>query len=401
MHSFSGPSTPAKEINRRIGELQGAMAEQGLEAALIVHRPDLFYFSGSGQDAHLFVPMEGTPTLLVRKSYERAAAESPLESVRQVNGWSDFKRAVVSVHSGPIRGLGMELDVLPVNNFRHYESLFPGVTILDLSSLVREVRMVKSPYEVELIENAGAMGDALFSFVGEAIEEGMAEMELAGILEGFLRKRGHQGYCRIRSFNQEVFYGHIMSGANLAIPGCSPGPTCGPGLNASMPQSAGDKLIRRNEPVQVDYLSNVGGYMVDQARTFFLGGVPEKFLRVHAVALSIQRAITTNGVPGARAEDLYNMALAIAEEAGCAKGFMGYPQPVPFVGHGIGLEVDELPVIGKKSPNVLREGMVVALEPKFIIPDEGLAGIENTFVVSKRGLRQLTRFDDEIQELPR
>jgi Xaa-Pro aminopeptidase len=167
-----------------------------------------------------------------------------------------------------------------------------------------------------------------------------------------------------------------------------------------MPQSAGNKIISRNEPVQVDYLSNVGGYMVDQARTFFLGSPPEKFLRVHQVALAIQREIAVNGVPGAGAEDLYDIALTIAEEAGCTEGFMGYPQPVPFVGHGIGLEVDELPVIGRNSPHILREGMVMALEPKFIVPNEGLAGIENTFVVTESGLRKLTHFDDEIQVLP-
>ncbi len=204
---------------------------------------------------------------------------------------------------------------------------------------------------------------------------------------------------RVRSFNNEVFYGHIMSGANLAVPSSSVGPTGGPGLNPTMPHGAGAKIIKRHEPVQIDYVGVVGGYMVDQARTFFIGEPHEKFLKTHAASLGIQEALISQGRAGTKAEDLYDTAMRIAADAGLAEGFMGYPQPVPFVGHGIGLELDELPVIGRKSPHVLKEGMVIALEPKFILPGEGLAGIENSFVVTGKGLDKLTNFDDTIQVL--
>jgi Xaa-Pro dipeptidase len=140
--------------------------------------------------------------------------------------------------------------------------------------------------------------------------------------------------------------------------------------------------------------------MVDQARTYFLGEPPSKFLKAHALALKIQRALITQGTPGTKAEDLYNTACAMAEEGGLAEGFLGYPDPVPFVGHGVGLELDELPLVGRRSRQILQEGMVVALEPKFIFPNEGLAGIENTFLVTPQGLEKLTTFDDEIQVLP-
>jgi Xaa-Pro aminopeptidase len=139
--------------------------------------------------------------------------------------------------------------------------------------------------------------------------------------------------------------------------------------------------------------------MVDQARTFFIGEPPEKFLKIHATALAIQEALISQGRAGTKAEKLYDTAMHIAAEARLTEGFMGYPQPVTFVGHGIGLELDELPVIGRKSPHVLKEGMVIALEPKFILPGEGLAGIENSFVVTEKGLDKLTNFDDAIQVL--
>jgi Xaa-Pro aminopeptidase len=259
------------------------------------------------------------------------------------------------------------------------------------------MRMIKSPYELDLILQAARLNDAMFAHVRNVLREGVSEMELAGLLEAFYRKNGHQGHVRVRSFNQEVFYGHIMSGPNLAVPSCSVGPTGGPGPNASLPFGAGFRKIRGREPVQIDYVGVVGGYMVDQARTFFLGEPPEKFLRVHSLTLSIQQALVEQGRSGERAEALYDTAMQMAAEEGLTEGFLGYPQPVPFVGHGIGLELDELPLVGKKSPTILQPGMVIALEPKFIFPGEGLAGIENAFVVTDTGLEKLTLFDDAIQ----
>lgn len=392
-------STPLEEIHRRIKNFQSAMADNGLDAALIVQRVDLFYFSGTGQDAHLFVPAEGSPLLLVRKSFERAVQDSPLAHVVAVKSLSGLKKSIEREYSGPLKRLGMELDILPVNNYMLYSKLFPNAVINDVSSLIRETRMVKSEHELQLIRQAALMNDALFSAVGEILKEGMSEIEFAGLLEAQYRKNGHQGFVRVRSFNSEVFYGHIMSGANLAVPSCSVGPTGGPGLNPTMPQGAGSKIIKRHEPVQIDYVGVVGGYMVDQARTFFIGEPPEKFLKIHATALAIQEALISQGRAGTKAEKLYDIAMNIAAEARLTEGFMGYPQPVTFVGHGIGLELDELPVIGRKSPHVLKEGMVIALEPKFILPGEGLAGIENSFVVTERGLDKLTNFDDAIQVL--
>ncbi|MBM3302074.1 MAG: aminopeptidase P family protein, partial [Deltaproteobacteria bacterium] len=269
--------------------------------------------------------------------------------------------------------------------------------IIDVSQTIREIRMIKSPYEVELIREAGRLNDSMFGQAREILKEGMTEVELSGSLEAFLRERGHLGLCRARGFNQEVFYGHIMSGPNLAVPSCSLGPTGGPGLNASVPQGAGLRVIKRNEPIQIDYLCVLNGYMVDQGRVFSLGEPPAKFRRLHSVALAIQEALVRAGVPGTPAEQLYETAVRMAQDAGVSTGFMGYPQSVPFVGHGVGLEVDELPLLGKKSPHVLQEGMIIAMEPKFIVPREGLAGIENTFVVTEKGLEKLTLFDDSMQ----
>lgn len=390
-------STPKEEIEVRIRGLQHLMAKNNLDAALIVQRADLFYYSGTGQDAHLFVPTEGSPVLLVRKSFERAVADSPISDIREIKSLGQLKKAIDSINSGRNETLGMELDVLPVNNFRLYEDLFSGTDIKDVSPLIKRQRMIKSDYELQIIKQAAALNDELFGSVNDFLKEGMSEMEFSGLLEAFYRRKGHQGFVRVRGFNQEVFYGHVMSGSNLAVPSCSVGPTGGPGPNASMPQGAGAKTIRRHEPISIDYVGIIEGYMVDQARTFYLGEPPEKFIRAHEVALSIQDAVERKGSPGIAAEELYDIALEMAHQAGLSEGFQGYPQPVPFIGHGIGLELDEFPLIGRKSPHVLQPGMVVAIEPKFILPGEGLAGIENSYVMTPKGFSKLTLFPDSIQ----
>ncbi|MGC8658475.1 MAG: M24 family metallopeptidase [Desulfomonilaceae bacterium] len=392
-------SIPRSEVDRRISRLQKSLSKKDIEAALIVQQVDLYYFSGTAQDAHLFVPANGSPVLLARRSFERAREDSPIELVKPLKSLSQIRDVIGSSLKGKGAILGMELDVLPVNNFRQYQGLFPNVTIQDVSPLIREVRMVKSEYELDLMRKAADLNYDMFSSVKNILKEGMAEIEFAGLLESFYRSRGHQGLVRVRSFNNEVFYGHIMSGSNLAVPSCSVGPTGGPGPNASMPQGAGLKKIRRGEPISIDYVGMVDGYMVDQARTFFLGEAPEEFTKIHSIAMEIQDAVAEKGKPGIRAEALYDLAVEMSSSAGPAARFMGYPLAVPFVGHGVGLELDELPVLGRKSRHVLEPGMVIALEPKFILPGKGLAGIENTFVVGEDGMKKLTRFGDEIQIL--
>ncbi len=391
------PSIPREELDQRIERLQTGLDQLNLNGALIVQAVDLYYFSGTAQDCHLLVPTQGDPILLVRKDLSRAQEDSPLDDIRSVASFSDLRDTIVSSLGSDDFSIGMELDVLPVNNYFRYKKILDKAEIQDISNLIKEIRMIKSPLELEVFQKAAEMNDAMFAYVPEVLKEGLTEIEFAGVLEAYYRRMGHQGIVRVRGFNNQVFFGHIMSGKNLAVPSCSVGPTGGPGPNPSIPHGAGIKKISRNEPVQVDYVGVVDGYMVDQARTFYLGKASEKLSKIHDKALEIQNTIAELAKPGARAEDLYDVSINIAKEAGLLEGFLGYPQPVPFVGHGVGLELDEFPVLGKRSPHVIQKGMVIAIEPKFIVPEEGLAGIENTFVVTDNGLEKLTKFDDQIR----
>lgn len=388
--------TPKSELEQRTLKLQDRMKKQNIDGAVIVQNADLFYFAGTAQQSHLFIPTDGKPILMSKKSFDRAKRESALENVIPLDNLKKLPDILKSYGYDSLKRIGFEMDVLPANLYLHYRKLLEPAELPDISPYVRLVRAVKSPYELEILRDAARLNHTLFSHVREFLREGITEVEFAGKLEAVYRREGHQCLVRARAFNMELAYGHLMSGWNLAVPGASPGPTGGSGLNPSFPQGVSSKVIGRNEPVMVDYVGVIDGYMVDQARIFCMGSLPQKLVDAHHVALEIQEMIKERAKPGVVCGELYELAVRRAGESGFGERFMGYPEPVPFVGHGVGIELDELPVIARGVKSTLEEGMVLALEPKFVFP-EGAVGIENTFVVTKDGLETLTVFDEGVQ----
>jgi Xaa-Pro aminopeptidase len=371
------------------------MREKGLDGAVIVQNADLFYFAGTTQRSHLFIPAAGEPTLMVRKNLERAMRESDLNNIQPLINLKNLPRELESLNRGKIRRLGFELDVLPANLYFYYRKLLEPMEIVDVSLLVRQVRAVKSPYELGVIRDAARMNHSMFSHVREFLREGITEVEFASRLEAVYRQGGHQCFIRMRGFNLEIVYGHLMSGWNLSVPSFFDGPTGGSGLNPSFPQGAGFKVINRDEPIMVDYVGVLDGYMVDQGRIFCIGKLPPRMEKAYALAVEIQEMVKEQAKPGVPCSEIYESAVRLADQNGLKDYFMGYPDPVGFIGHGVGIELDELPVLARGFEMPLAEGMVFALEPKFVFP-EGAVGIENTLVVTPQGLENLTVFDEDI-----
>jgi Xaa-Pro aminopeptidase len=232
--------------------------------------------------------------------------------------------------------------------------------------------------------------------VPEFLELEITEITLAGRIEGYYRSLGHQGGVRVRTFNQEVFYGHLMSGVNLATPSFFEAATGGSGLNPSYPQSAGRKLLGSNEPIMVDYVAVHDAYMADQTRIFVLGSLPERLVKAFEAAVRIEQYLRENAKPGARCSELFAATQKLANQAGFGDHYMGYGERVRFVGHGIGIELDEWPVLARGVQTLLEAGMIIAIEPKFLFPDLGVVGLENTFVVRPHGLEALTHSPQQI-----
>jgi len=386
--------TPESELSDRIVKFQNKLTNRDIDGALIVQKADLYYFSGTAQNAHLYIPAQGEPLLMVKKSLRRAVEESALKNIVALNSLKELKEHIVS--SNNPEKIGLEMDVLPAKMFLLYRKLLAPSEIVDISETVRQVRMIKSAYEIGLLKKSADLNFTMFSQVSNFIKEGMPEVELAGMLEAVYRRNGHQGAVRVRGFNSELYYGHCMSGWNLSYPSFFDGPVGGTGTNPSYPQGAGLKKIGKNEPIMVDYAGILNGYIVDQARMFSIGALPDKLIDAYEVALNIKAKIVSQAVPGTSGQDLYDTAYNMAAEAGLEDYLMGYEEGVSFIGHGVGIELDELPVIAWNFDMSLESGMVFALEPKFIFPETGAIGIEDTFVVNENGLEQITYFDESL-----
>lgn len=389
-------SVTEEEISKRLNRFQNKLTDHEVDGALIVQKTDLYYLSGTDQDAHLWVPASGQPLLMVRKSIDRAIQDAIIEPIVPINSLSQIP-GYIQDHGGKDPGrIGLEMDVLPVNRYLIYQRLFPEKEMVDVSSHIRETRMIKSPYEISCVKEAALMADNTYKKIPEFLTEAEREIDLTYRIEAFYRSQGHPGVVPTRGFNHEALYGQIMSGKRTAAPSNSAGPTGGKGLGPFFSQGASMERIGRNEPILVDYAANFNGYISDLTRIFSIGKLKDTLTHAHEVAIQIQDTLSQEGGPGIGAEALYDLALKIVKEAGLTSGFMGYPDPVPFVGHGVGLELDELPIIGRGSNTILSEGMVVALEPKFVFPGQGAVGIENTFVITKNGMKKLNRFPDAI-----
>ncbi|KPJ75228.1 MAG: peptidase M24, partial [Deltaproteobacteria bacterium SG8_13] len=136
------------------------------------------------------------------------------------------------------------------------------------------------------------------------------------------------------------------------------------------------------------------------SRIFALVELPDELMKAHADMLEVQALVKTAGRPGVQAGALYELAVDAAADMGYGDHFMGVgEQRIRFIGHGIGIELDEYPFLAHGQVRELQEGMTIALEPKLIFPGVGVVGIENTHVVTAEGLQQLGKFNEQITVL--
>ncbi len=388
---------PVAEIDHRIDNLKRRLSEGGADGALIVQKADLFYFSGTTQDAHLYVPRDGAPILMVRKDLDRATAESSVATIVALKSSKQIPDILQQNGYRLPQTLGLEMDVLPANLYLDYQRIFGGAVIQDVSHPIRLTRMVKSAFELQTLREAGKKADELYAGIPDLIQEGIPEIELAGLVEARARKLGHQGTVRMRLWGSEMFYGHLMAGPSAAVPSFLASPTGGQGTSPAIAQSAGFSPIARGVPIIVDYPFVFSGYISDQTRIFSIGGLSDAWYKAQEAMIGIQALIRKAAMPGVRAGDLYEMAVERAGELGYSDYFMGAgPRRIRFIGHGVGTELDEYPFIAKGQTVPLEAGMCIAIEPKLIFPGKGVVGIENTHIVTAGGLVPLTSFEENI-----
>lgn len=390
---------PQPELEARLRRIQAKLKPLDADGILVLQKADLYYLTGTAQNGVLFAPTEGEAVFGVRRSFNRAKTESALTQVLPMKSMKQLPELLLNHGYGSFSKIGLEMDVLPARLYLQIQELFPGVEFFDASPVIREVRAVKSSYEIERIEKAAEQLRVVMAEIPAMMKDGCErEIDLASRIEGSLRRNRHQGLVRTRRFGLEMYYGAVSTGPSASYPTDFDGPDGMEGLYPSVPQNGGERLLRRGEPIMVDLCGGYDGYIADKTRIFVPGGLyDEELLRAHHFALEIQGEVQARMRPGAHAGKTYMAIEEMVNDSPFAHNFMGYgDNQSRFVGHGVGLELDELPILTTRSDMTLKEGMVIAVEPKFFFGDRGGVGIENTWVITKDGCRNLTADSDDI-----
>lgn len=387
--------TPADEIKKRISRVQDEMNNKGITSAIILHNVGLFYLTGSVQRAGLFIPAEGDPIYMVEKNQERASIESPLQ-ITAIRNNKEVKDILHDrLHNVDI--VGFELDVLPVVVYEKWKSLLGLDRIVDISPYVKQLRMVKSAFELEQIKLSGEIVAKVFRKAGELIHADAKEVDVAAALEAEGRKLGHQGILRMRGLNQEMLNIYITHGySGTVFSGCDV-PISGFGVTHAIAQGPSIQTFKRDLPILIDYGSGYNGYITDETRVYVIGKMTDRFEKAYYTAREIIEDAGFIGREGVDATEIYTRAVHLAKKAHLDEYFMGHEAgKVSFIGHGLGLEINELPVITARHHITLQKGMVFAYEPKFIFPGVGAIGIEVDFIVQDDHLERVTDYPIDI-----
>jgi Xaa-Pro dipeptidase len=381
---------PLTELEDRLKRFRARMdmARPGWEIAAITGKVPLYYFTGTMQDGLLLIPQGKEAVFWVRQSFERAEEESFFPDLRRMRSYRDVAAAMGHLPSM----VYLETDLVPIAQFQRMQKHLPFTDVRSVDEQVSAVRAVKSPYELSLMERAGKIHrHVLEDCVPGMLAEGIDEVSFACDLYSLMVKEGHQGIIRFGMFN-EMLLGQIGFGTSSISPICVDTPGGISGMHPSVPlMGCRDRKLKKGDLVVIDIGCGYNGYQTDKTLSYMFGRpIPDDAIREHWRCVEIQDRIATQLKPGAIPSEIYRNIMADLEPE-FLNNFMGFGNhKVKFLGHGIGLWIDEMPVIAQGFDEPLQEGMVFAIEPKKGIPDIGLVGIENTFIVTSQGGRSIT-----------
>lgn len=389
---------PREDLINRTDKLRNLIAAAGIAFALIIQNVDRFYFTGTMQKGITVIPVDGDPLVFIEKGIERAAAETPFDLVPVKN---DREIKDILLRKNILAGkAGLELDVLPVSVFERFQRIIGFREYADISEQIKTVRMIKSEYELKQLRRSGDMLSHVFARARNEIREGRTELEIEAVLVAEGRKLGHQGLLRMRGLNQEMMTMTVQAGFTGTVTTFLDAPITGVGVTPAIPQGSSFKRVERGVPITIDYGGGYNGYITDETRTFVMGELNGVFRKPYETARAIIDDVMTFARPGVNCTDIFLRAREMARKAGLADHFMGHGEgQVAFIGHGIGLEINELPILTARHDRVLEEGMVFAFEPKFVLPDQGAIGIEIDCIVTHDGLERITSDPTDIVRL--
>lgn len=379
-----------EEHKRRVDRVVTGMKSAGLDAVLLADNASKYYLTGRVYAGYIYMAVDGTVICAVQRPVELNGSE--VAYIRK-------PEELPSVIGDMPRSLGLEFDTMSYNNVERLKAVFPSAVVGNASVIMRVAREIKTDAEVEKIRESGVRQERVYRQVPRLYCEGMTDIEFQVEIERASRLEGCLGQFRISGDTMELFMGNIIAGDNADAPSPYDFAMGGAGMSPSLPVGADGSEIKPGMTVMVDVNGNYTGYMTDMTRVFSLGEISPEAVKAHECSIRIHRELAEMGKPGTEARALYERAVEIAREEGLEHLFMGHRQHARFIGHGVGIEINEMPVIAPRSRDLITPGQVIALEPKFVVPGTGAVGIENTYLITDEGWMCLTNAPEEIISL--
>ncbi|MCX5893606.1 MAG: Xaa-Pro peptidase family protein [Deltaproteobacteria bacterium] len=386
------------KFERRINRLQAALRERDLAGAILFYSRDIYYYTGTSQPAYLVV-LPDDYRLLIRRGYEIARRESGLAADRIQDGRKP-QAMLARLFPGPGAGekVGTELDMLTVPHAEGLSRALGGRQLVDLSAAVLQQRMVKDAGEIESITNACAAIQAGHLAAVSCLRAGLSELELAAAVENAQRLAGHEGCFFMRTTDFVMSRGPLASGPNLRHTSGTLFTLSGAGLSRAVSTGPSRRIIKRGDLVLVDIPACVEGYHADQSRTYAVGQAPARALDLFGSLREIADHLIGCLRPGLTAGEAFALAQARAVELDLGEAFMAFASGAKahFVGHGIGLELNEPPLLARHGDTVLQEGMVLAIEMHLMEPNGLTLKLEDTVHLTAQRAEILTLSPREL-----
>lgn len=386
------------DFDGRIARLQDALGSRDVNVALLLDPRSQYYLTGIGVKGAVIVPVESEPVHLVQLNYERAAKESGIADVRPSRGMKTIGEVIDERTDTNGAVVGIETDVLPVQTAEDVEEVISSAqSLVPVQDILLEHRRRKSEAELERLERAAEISNETLTSVSDAYEEDIMEIELKSKLQRIKRGAGADDGMWSRTWDQYLDFGILVSGPNTAVISGHWVTMTGQGPSSAQPWGAGKRRIRDEDVIIVDHGTVFEGYHADEARTYVVGQPTDRQRDAHEILLAAMEAAEDAIQPGEPMSAIYDAAYEVVSETPYAEQFMGLDQVgFEYLGHQVGLTIDEFPLITPWEDTEIREGMVFALEPKIMWEGEGGVDLEDTVVATANGTRRLTKTPREI-----
>lgn len=368
---------------------------------LVTSRLNIYYFTGTLGSGLLWIPLDGEPVLMVRKGRERARLESPLPHVASFVSYKDVANLCLEAGSPLTEAAAVEMGGLTWAAADMMRERLPHVRFTSGDGIIHRCRMIKSAWELRKLELCGERHDrCLCRLLPERLAPGMTEREIGVAAWDVFLAHGHGGLIRLNGQGDETFLGNVSAGVSGLYPTSFDGPLGVRGQHPALPYLGDAGTVwKRGEVLTLDIGFTLEGYNTDKTQVFWAGPtpVPGDVAEAQAVCVDVQATAARLLRPGVKPSDIWRTVLEQVAATPFADGFMGLgPDQVRFLGHGIGLNVAEQPVIAARFDDPLEANMVLALEPKIALPGVGMVGLENTFAVTPDGGVSLTGNSHDI-----